>query len=156
MDSSNVAVIEKFYEAFKARDAAAMNACYHPQVVFTDPAFGSLEGDDARAMWTMLCERGKDLAVEYRDVTADDTSGSAHWEARYTFSATGRAVHNIVDARFGFADGLIRTHVDDFDFGRWAGQALGLPGKLLGRTSFFRGMFQKKARAMLATRSAKS
>jgi ketosteroid isomerase-like protein len=149
-DHPNGALIERFYAAFQARDADAMNACYHPDVSFSDAAFGPLTGDEARAMWRMLCERGKDLRVEFRDVQADDRSGSAHWEAWYTFSATGKPVHNVIEAHFEFADGLIRRHDDRFDFGRWAGQALGLPGKLLGRAPFFQKAFRRKARAQLA------
>ena len=145
----NAAVIDRFYRALQDRDAAAMSACYHPQVEFRDDAFGPLAGDDARTMWRMLCERGEDLRVEFGDVRADDRVGSAHWEAWYTFAATGRPVHNVIDADFEFADGLIRRHTDHFDFGRWASQALGLPGKLLGRTPPFRKAFRRRARAML-------
>ena len=153
MSEQNRALIDTFYEAFARRDADAMNACYHPEVEFSDPAFGELQGDEARAMWTMLCKRGKDLKIEHRDVAADATTGSAHWEARYTFAASGKPVHNVVEARFTFEDGLIRTHTDVFDFSRWASQALGIPGKLLGRTAFFQSAFQRKARALLAKQS---
>ena len=145
----NAALIERFYGAFSRRDADGMAACYHPDVEFSDPAFGTLHGDDARKMWTMLCARGNDLKIEHRDVTATDRAGTAHWEAWYTFAATGRKVHNVIDARFEFADGLIKRHEDRFDFARWSSQALGLPGTLLGRFGFFRTAFRKKARAML-------
>lgn len=144
----NAHLIGRFYEAFARRDAAAMNACYRDDVRFSDPAFGVLEGEDARAMWTLLCARGKDLRIELGDVRADDEGGSAHWEAWYTFAATGRKVHNIVEARFTVADGLIVRHDDAFDFGRWARQALGVPS-VVARTPFFRNAFQRKARAML-------
>jgi len=154
-DHSNAAVIQRFYQAFALRDAAAMNACYSADVEFTDPAFGTLKGDDARAMWTMLCGRSKDLKVEFRDVTADERTGAAHWEAWYTFAATGKSVHNIIEARFELKDGLIARHTDDFDFGRWAVQALGVP-KLLAKTSMFRKGFQRKARAMLKSHGAPS
>jgi hypothetical protein len=60
------------------------------------------------------------------------TTGSAHWEARYLFSATGRKVHNIIDARFELRDGKIVRHADSFDLWRWSGMALGAKGKLLG------------------------
>ncbi|MGH8455788.1 MAG: nuclear transport factor 2 family protein [Stenotrophobium sp.] len=127
-------LITRFYEGFQRRDTAAMAACYHPQVVFSDAVFQGLKGERARAMWRMLGERGKDLRMEFRDVQADDLHGSAHWEAWYTFSGTGRKVHNIIEAHFEFRDGLIWQHRDEFDLHRWAGQALGLIGKLLGGT----------------------
>jgi hypothetical protein len=65
-------------------------------------------------------------------VVADDQRGSAHWEATYTFSKTGRQVLNIIDAAFEFKDGKIVRHTDSFNFWRWAGQALGPVGKLFG------------------------
>lgn len=125
-------VVADFYQAFARRDAEAMVACYHEDVVFQDPAFGQLRGKDAGDMWRMLCKIGKDLVVTSSDISAQSGRASAHWEADYTF-ATGRKVHNVVDAEFDFADGLIIRHTDSFDFDRWAGQAFGLPGAIVGR-----------------------
>lgn len=128
----NAKVIQDFYAAFARRDAEGMAACYADDVSFSDPVFPALRGDEARAMWRMLCERGKDLRIESSGIEADDTTGRAHWEAWYTFSATGQKVHNVIDARFELRDGKIVKHVDTFDFKRWAGQALGWKGKLFG------------------------
>ncbi len=130
------ALIKTFYEAFSRRDAEGMVACYADDVRFSDPVFTDLQGEHAKNMWRMLCERGKDLTVEFRDVTVDGEKGSAHWEAYYTFSATGRKVHNIIDATFAFKNGKIAQHTDHFDLWRWAGLALGPAGKLLGWSSF--------------------
>lgn len=145
----NVELINRFYAALQNKNAAGMRACYHPNVHFFDPAFRDLYGDRAHAMWAMLCQNGKDLKVEFRDVQADDASGSAHWDAWYTFSATGKKVHNSIDARFEFRDGLIVRHTDTFDFHRWAGQALGLVGRVLGGTSFLHNTFSRKANKLL-------
>lgn len=141
----SVELITRFYTAFQRRDAAAMGACYAPDVRFSDPVFTDLRGDQARAMWAMLCARGKDLRLAFTGVTASGAEGAAHWEAWYTFSATGRKVHNIIDARFTFRDGLIATHTDSFDLHRWAGQALGLKGALLGWTPFVQHAIRTQA-----------
>ena len=125
-------LIHTFYAAFGRRDAAAMVACYHPEIVFFDPAFRQLTGPAAGAMWTMLCARGKDLTIEHSAVTADDVRGAAHWVARYTFTKTGRPVVNRIDAAFEFADGKIIKHTDSFDLWRWTRMALGSTGLLLG------------------------
>jgi ketosteroid isomerase-like protein len=125
-------LITHFYERFAQRDYAGMIACYHPQVTFFDPVFMELKGKQAGAMWHMLCERSTDLAITFRDVWAEGDSGQAHWEARYTFSASRRPVHNVVEAAFSFADGKIVSHRDSFDLWRWTRMALGLPGVLLG------------------------
>lgn len=128
----NEKLLRDFYEAFDRHDAEAMVKAYADDVVFSDPVFPELRGEEAKAMWRMLCERGKDLRVEASAFRADDEKGSAHWEARYTFSATGQKVHNIIEARFVFREGKIAGHTDSFDLRRWAAMALGWKGKLLG------------------------
>ncbi|MEL6180398.1 MAG: nuclear transport factor 2 family protein, partial [Myxococcota bacterium] len=128
---------------------AGMAACYHRDVRFSDPAFTDLRGWRAGAMWRMLCERAKDFELTFSDIDADDHKGVAHWEARYTFSATGQKVHNIIDAQFTFRDGLIVTHDDRFDFYRWASQALGFKGKLLGWLPPVQNAIRKQANGSL-------
>jgi ketosteroid isomerase-like protein len=145
----NAALLQRFYEAFDRRDAAAMGACYTDDVRFEDPAFGLLVGEQARGMWRMLCERGKDLRVVASGIEADDMCGSAHWDATYTFSQTGRKVLNRIDAQFEFRDGLICAHRDRFDFWRWSRQALGAPGLLLGWTPLLQNKVRAQARANL-------
>ncbi len=147
---ANETLIRNFYAAFASRDAEAMAACYHPEVVFTDPAFPNLRGIEAGAMWRMLLSRGKDLKIMLIDASADASGGRAIWEAHYTFSKTGRPVVNRIDALFAFRDGLIIRHIDQFPFWRWAKQALGTPGLLLGWSWPFKAMVRKQAAAALA------
>jgi ketosteroid isomerase-like protein len=125
-------LIRDFYAAFQRRDHEAMAACYAPEAQFRDPVFLDLTGWRIGAMWRMLCERATDLHVRVADVAAEAESGSAHWEARYTFTATGRPVHNVIEASFSFAGGKIQRHIDTFDLYAWARQALGPKGLLLG------------------------
>ncbi|MCQ4163647.1 nuclear transport factor 2 family protein [Tahibacter harae] len=138
-------LIETFYQAFQRRDGAAMAACYAPDANFRDPVF-ELRGADVGRMWRMLCERGKDLRVEYNAVQANGDRGSANWQAWYSFSKTGRPVHNLIHAEFEFRDGRIARHVDSFDFWRWSRQALGPAGLLLGWTPLLRNKVRAEAR----------
>ena len=142
---ANAQLIEHFYVAFARREASAMAACYAPDAHFRDPVF-ELDGGDIGAMWAMLCERGKDLTIVWRDIRADDATGRAHWEADYTFGATGRPVHNVIDAAFTFRAGRIATHVDTFDLWHWTRMALGPKGALLGWTPFVRNAVRGQAR----------
>jgi ketosteroid isomerase-like protein len=145
----NERLIHDFYTSFQKRDAAAMVACYHPQVRFSDPVFPDLRGARAGAMWRMLCGRATDLAIEFRDVAADGQRGSAHWDARYTYSATGRLVLNRIDAAFEFEGGKIIRHTDAFDLYRWARQALGPIGWLLGWSPPVQNKIRRTAGAAL-------
>jgi ketosteroid isomerase-like protein len=146
---TNKETIERLYAAFANRDGAAMAACYAPGAHFRDPAFGDLEGDDIGAMWRMLTGRARDLEITLREHEADERTGTAHWIARYTFS-TGRRVENDIQARFSF-DGaaLITDHVDDFDFRRWASQALGPKGHLVALLPPLRAKARAQALAQL-------
>ena len=143
-------LIEEFYAAFAAHEPETMDSCYHPEIEFHDPAFGTLHGDDAGDMWRMLISRGKNqLVVEFSGIKADQDRGSARWVARYPFSRTGRNVVNEVTANFRFKDGLIIGHTDDFDFGKWARQAFGISGWLFGNTAFFRKKVREQALSSL-------
>lgn len=147
--------IRKFYEAFARRDGEAMTSAYAPNATFSDPVFPELRGPEVGAMWRMLCGRAKDLKVEFSGIEADDHVGRAHWEATYDFTATGRRVHNVIDATFVFRDGMIGTHVDDFDFWRWSRMALGAPGLLLGWSPVVKNKVRGQARAGLVAFLAK-
>jgi ketosteroid isomerase-like protein len=151
----NAKLIEAFYTAMQARDAEAMVTCYAPDVHFSDPVFTSLHGDQAADMWRMLLSRAKDFDVRFDGIAADDRSGVAHWVARYTFSATGRSVVNDIHASFDFADGRIVRHADRFELWRWARQALGAKGLLLGWAPPVQQAIRRQAAAGLAAFRAK-
>ncbi|WP_109301955.1 nuclear transport factor 2 family protein [Aquimarina sp. AU474] len=142
-------VIETFYTALNNRDAQTMASCYHDDIVFEDPGFGKLHGDRAKAMWQMLCKNAKNFKVEFSNIEVNEHTGSAHWEAWYTFSQTGRSVHNKIDAQFEFKDDKIIKHTDHFNLHRWASQAMGFKGKLLGGTGFFKKKLIQKTNHLL-------
>ena len=142
----NEELIQKFYAAFQARDADGMCACYHPNVIFSDPVFGRLPASRATVMWHMLCGRAKDLQISFKDIQANAETGTAHWEAQYTFGKTRRPVHNIIDATFVFRENLIVQHDDAFDVWKWTRMALGPMGLLLGWTPWLRSTVRRDAR----------
>jgi hypothetical protein len=146
--------IQRLYRSFTALDADGMSVCYAEDATFSDPAFDLRGRAEIAGMWRMLCDavqqRGRDVwSLEFSDVRFDGARGFAHWEPCYRFSATGRMVHNIIDAEFIFRDGLIISHHDRFDFHRWSRQALGAPGLLLGWSNFLRNKVRTQARRNL-------
>jgi ketosteroid isomerase-like protein len=143
------ALIQRFYAAFDRRDGDGMAACYAPDARFSDPVFPDLRGSEPGDMWRMLTSQARELRVELLEHAADGTTGSAHWRAHYVFTQTGRPVVNDVRASFRFAGGLIAEHTDAFGFHRWARQALGTSGLLLGWTPLLRGAVRKRAAASL-------
>jgi ketosteroid isomerase-like protein len=143
--NANEQLINTFYTCFKNKDYEGMQACYADNAIFSDAVFKNLNAEQVKAMWQMLILKGKDLRLEFSNISADDTTGKAHWDAYYTFSATGKKVINRIDANFEFENGKITKHVDHFGFYKWAKQALGITGILLGWTGFLKNKIQATA-----------
>lgn len=143
----NDTIIERFYSAFGNMDGETMATLYAPDAHFRDPAFGDLTGEEAGDMWRMLTSRAEDLEIELASHSADGESGQANWIATYTFR-TGNHVVNDIQARFRFRGGFIVDHVDSFPMHKWARQALGPPGWILGLPGL-NLLIRKKARADL-------
>lgn len=141
----NEELIKYFYTAFQSRDPDGMADYYGSDILFSDPVFGTLRGQEALSMWQMLCEHGVDLKIEFNNVQANDLTGSAHWEAWYTFSKSKRPVHNIIEANFVFQYGKIIEHTDIFNLWHRSSMALGLLGTFLGWTPFVQADIRKEA-----------
>ncbi|MBL7742776.1 MAG: nuclear transport factor 2 family protein [Chitinophagaceae bacterium] len=146
----NKQIIERFYSAFQKKDHGSMNACYSDDIVFSDPAFGLLKGDEVKSMWEMLCTNARDFSLTFSDIEMlDEEYATCKWTATYTFSKTGRKVVNNIKAYMKFYDGKIIEHSDAFRLSTWIGQALGWKGILFGWTGFMKKAVQKSARKSL-------
>ena len=146
---NNTDLIKKFYESFANADADGMVNCYDDNIVFSDPVFGELKGNDTKNMWRMLLSRSKDIKITFDKVKADDKSGSANWRAEYVYSQTGRKVINKISAQFEFQNEKIIKHTDRFNLWRWTHHALGWKGYLLGWSPFMKKKIQKQTNQLL-------
>jgi hypothetical protein len=82
LNMNNQTLIENFFTAFANGNAAGMTECYHENVTFEDPTFGELKSEKAKAMWKMLLSRSDAKPnIQFSNVTANDTTGSATWIA---------------------------------------------------------------------------
>ena len=133
----------RFYNALARRDAATLASMYAADAAFQDPVF-RLRGAQVTAMWTGLLRRARDFSVSYTIAQAGNDRGSVEWTARYLFAGK-RPVVNVILSELEFRDGKIVQHTDAFDFPRWAAQALGVSGRLLGRFGWFRRSVGRKA-----------
>jgi len=138
-------LIEQFYTCFMQLDYKGMQQCYTDDIKFYDPVFQHLKGKQAMAMWHMLCNSSKGVSITVSAISANNNEGSCRWEAKYNFSATGRGVHNKIQARFKFKDGKISEHTDHFNLWKWSSMALGLPGLLLGWSPVIRNKIRHTA-----------
>lgn len=146
--SESVATI--FYTAFQNKDAQKMQSLYHDKAVFQDPAFGKLNALEAGNMWLMLMERSKGkLDVTFKIIEETDEAATCLWEAKYLFGPKKRPIHNKITAHLKFKDGLIIEHIDNFNFWKWAGMALGPTGWLMGFTPFLKNKVRANVKDLL-------
>jgi limonene-1,2-epoxide hydrolase len=143
------AVAQAFYGAFARRDGETMANAYAPGARFTDPVFGTLEGEQVGRMWRALTKGAREFSLDFEIVAASAAEARVTWTARYVFSRSGRRVVNRVQSVLTVDGGKIVEQTDHFDLHAWAGQALGLPGKLLGGLGFFRRKLRASARASI-------
>jgi ketosteroid isomerase-like protein len=148
--SSNEDIINRFYSAFQKLDDKTMNDCYAEDIVFSDPVFLVLKGDEVRAMWEMLCKNATDFSLTYSNIQMlDEEYATCNWVATYTFSKTGKKVVSRIKAYMKFYEGKIVEHSDAFRLSTWIGQALGWKGVLFGWTGFMKRAVQRNARKNL-------
>lgn len=148
--NKNEQLVSKFYSAFQELDAKTMNTCYSADIVFFDPVFNLLHGDEVRSMWEMLCSNAKDFNLVFGNIVAlDEEYYTCEWMATYTFSKTGRRVINKVKAFMRIADGKIIEHSDGFSLHKWSMQAMGFSGWLLGWNRFYQNKIKNQARRNL-------
>jgi ketosteroid isomerase-like protein len=143
-------IMEMFYAAFAKRDFQTMQSLYAEEAIFSDPVFKDLNAIEVRAMWQMLIERGKDLKVTHTNVEVlDDGHATCTWRAAYSFGIKKRTVVNEIKGTMEIQNGRIIAHTDVFSLHKWASQALGISGVLLGWAPFFQKAIQSKARSGL-------
>ncbi len=142
-------LIEQFYRSFQQKDYKGMQALYSDSARFSDPVFRNLNAEQVKAMWEMLISSSRDMRIEFSNIRMEGERVWAHWDAYYTFSGTGRAVVNRVDSVFFIRDGKIEEQQDHFSFHRWARQAFGFGGFLLGWTQALQHKVSERAMSRL-------
>ena len=148
--TANEQIIHHFFSAFQKKEVKTMQDSYAENAIFNDAVFGTLDATQVKAMWQMLLARSGDINITFNNIKEfGEGKVLANWEASYVFSSTGNKVVNKVKAEFTIAAGKITQHNDRFDFYKWAKQAFGGGGFLLGWTNFFQQRVRLTAKQKL-------
>ena len=143
-------IAERFYDAFTVRDSYTMGLLYAEHATFSDPVFPLLNAKGTRLMWQMLLSRAEDdFGIEVEIIEDSASRARVNWVAHYTFSATKRPVTNRVSTEMQLVAGKIVRQQDTFSLWRWASQALGAKGMLLGWSPIVRDKIRAQAAASL-------
>src|SRR2546425_11048134 len=118
MKHANAVLLQRLYTSLGQHDHQAMADCYHSEAAFSDIAFDLRGRKQIHAMWHMICQG--DIRATCDLVQADDRSGEVNLVDDYTFSSSGRSVHNVIHSHFRFREGVIVEHHDFCDTRAWA------------------------------------
>jgi len=154
--TANEQIIHQFYNAFQQKDYKTMQESYADSAVFNDSVFRNLNAKEVKAMWQMLISRSADMTLTFGNIKEVGNKVTAYWEAHYTFTATGNKVVNKINAEFEIENGKIVKHTDTFGFHKWAKQAFGAGGFLLGWTNAFQEKVRQTAKKKLDEYIAKN
>ena len=121
-----------------------MKDLYAPDVKFKDTLFEYGDREGTMHMWKKLDVGGPAGKFEYQLDRVEGDKAYGHWNADYKVG--GRPVHNEIKSELTIRDGKIVKHTDDWDWKKWAPQALPLgplvnaPGVKWLLTKVFRGV----------------
>jgi hypothetical protein len=146
MNEINLGTIQRFYTAFQQLDAAGMNSCYAADIMYSDPVYGLLRGEEVHALWEMTCRDVKDFSLRFSNITSDDDEYyTCDWQMTYLYPPTGRRVVSNGKAYMQLNNGVIAGHSDGYKYYRWCRQAYGLTGLVFGWSGFMHKRVRRAA-----------
>ncbi|MFT3903957.1 MAG: nuclear transport factor 2 family protein [Niabella sp.] len=147
----NKELIAHFFNAFARLDHEEMNNCLSSEVMFSEPLFGILQGDDVSNLNRMKCARLKDFKLKVQQVEElDDEYLTCSWVVDYCHADTGSRVVMPIKSFLRVIDGKITEYSDAYRLSTWLAKVHGVTGVLFGWT----GTMKKRAMKKYAVRLA--
>lgn len=144
---SSVPVVDRFFEALRRADDAVINACYHPQISYSDPLFEDLRGARVALRWRLLLREAQSFSLEHELVFADERKVQVQWTVDYALK--GKKIRLPILSTLAIWDNLIVRQVDEYEFWQYSRQAQGFAGLLLGGIEPFQQLVKRRARSDL-------
>ncbi|WP_223713221.1 nuclear transport factor 2 family protein [Niabella beijingensis] len=142
---TNIDTINLFFTAFGNLDYRAMNTLYSTDIVYSDPLFGLLEGQQVYDKWEMICAGIKDFDLTViKTEEIDQEYATCQWKATYFSLNAQRVIDFKAKSFMRFADGKIIEHSDGFSLTAWIAQTYGLKGQFFGWLNFMKRKVQKE------------
>ncbi|MGJ7031405.1 nuclear transport factor 2 family protein [Niabella hirudinis] len=152
---TNIEIIGSFFAAFGNRDHQAMNALYTDDIVYSDPLFGMLEGQEVRDKWEMICRGLRDFRLTViKTEEIDQEYATCLWKATWYSSRSKKTIVFEVKSFMRFGGGKIIEHSDGFSLTKWIARTYGLKGQFFGWLNFMKRKVQQEHRQQLGRFSA--
>ncbi|ARU92149.1 hypothetical protein SCLARK_001685 [Spiroplasma clarkii] len=140
----NKEVVVKFFTALSKGDWKLMNNLYSKDVAFSDTVFGELNYSQITNLWEMLLTENPDLSANFK-IVEDGEVVKVQWVMVSKFGQKHRKVILNILSTLEVSKGKIIKHNDHFDFKKWAKQALGIIGWMLGSKQSFKNRIKEEA-----------
>ncbi|WP_018629278.1 nuclear transport factor 2 family protein [Niabella aurantiaca] len=142
---TNIEIIELFFSAFGSLDHRGMNALYSKEIIYSDPLFGMLEGEQVADKWEMVCMGIREFELTViKTEEIDHEYATCKWKATWRSSRSNRRIRFEAKSFMRFADQQIIEHSDGFSLTKWIAQAYGIKGEFFGWTNFMKRRVQKE------------
>ncbi|ANH80850.1 cyclase [Niabella ginsenosidivorans] len=140
---TNIEIIDRFFTAFGNLNDRDLNALYSDDVIYSDPLFGLLQGQQVKEKWELVCKSVKELQLTViKKEEIDHEYATCQWKAEYVSASTGKPVIFYSKSFMRFADGRITEHSEGFRLTQWIAQVYGIKGRLFGWLNFMKRKVQ--------------
>ncbi|WP_300601123.1 nuclear transport factor 2 family protein [Niabella sp.] len=141
---TNIEIIDLFFTAFKNLDHQAMNALYSDDIVYSDPLFGMLEGEEVKDKWEMVCNDIRDFRLTViKTEEIDHEYATCQWKATWISSLSKKQIVFEAKSFMRFSGNQIIEHSDGFSLTKWIAQAYGITGQFFGWLNFMKRRVQR-------------
>lgn len=148
--SNNKGIVEIFFKAFSEADYRQMSDCYADDIIYSDPVFGLMQGDDVRKMWQMICKGARNLSVQYSGIEElDEMYVTCLYKVSYYFELTQKHICYSAKAFMKIEEGKITEHSDGYRLSSFISNAYGIKGKLLSWSGYMKKSVQNRYRTLL-------
>lgn len=147
---TNKEVVEDFFRGFDDLDAERMISCLADDIVYNDPIYGILNGEDVRSLWKMRCKDLSGLSleiIEFKEL--DHEYATCKWRSSFFSKSAARQVDMVVTSFMKLRNGKIAEHSDAYKLSDWLAKAYGVTGVFLGWTGWMKKREQKKFHGLL-------
>lgn len=142
-------VLLDYSNSFEKRNIKAMTACYTSDVIYFDPLFGYLDGEQVTAMWQLRLSDLDQFAIALEKI-ADE--GDGYYKMKYSISyrkKDNRPVSMNVQVFFKLDQNRIVEQSEAFSVHALLKQERGMIGHLMGWNRMMQQARKNKARKEL-------
>lgn len=150
MMDKNKPIVEEFFNAFSVGQVDKMLKLLDENIIYNDPIFGVLNGEEVRDMWMFKCNYLKDFSLTINAIDElDEEYATCNWTAKFFRNQTGHYLTMNIKSYLKIDNGKITEQSDAYKLSDWLAKVYGLKGRLFGWTGVMKKNEQIKYRGLL-------